>query len=107
MVKEILKSDLTEKEMKYLERLKRKYPNVGCPVGSSILIFSCLAVVAHAIERSPLPGWMAFVLLYFPTLFGFSYLRRHAIFKFRLMCKLGMRYDGDGSLSVSNRELEG
>ena len=79
---------ITERERRFLKRLAQKYDHPGCPLVKSIAIFTAMIGAAHAVERTALPGWAAFLLVYLPALGMFGLYRKFGIFKARLMCKL-------------------
>ena len=81
---------LNERERRLAQRLAIKYMRQGSPLLRSLLIFSALVGIGHAIEQAPLPGWAAFLLVYIPAAFLFMQYRRFNIFKSRLLCKLAI-----------------
>jgi hypothetical protein len=83
--------EFTQRERGFLKRIVGKYTQTPNPIVRSVLIFSVLIVLAHGIERSPLPGWAAFVAIYFPALFLFHRYRKFGIFKSRIMRKLALQ----------------
>lgn len=81
---------LNDRERRLAQRLAIKYLRQGSPLLRSLLIFSALVGVGHAIEQAPLPGWATFLLVYIPAIFLFMQYRRFNIFKSRLLCKLAI-----------------
>lgn len=81
---------LNDRERRLAQRLAIKYMRQGSPLLRSLLIFSALVGIGHAIEQAPLPGWAAFLLVYIPAVFLFLQYRRFNIFKSRLLCKLSI-----------------
>lgn len=84
------KNEFTDAEVRFLNRIVRKYSGDQRPLLRSVLIFSLMIVAAHLLERTPLPWWIVFPLIYLPALWLFSRYRRFAIFKTRLMRKLAI-----------------
>lgn len=84
--------ELSNSERKFLKRIAAKYGNPKRkPLLQSLLIFTAMIVVAHFIERTSLPSWISFFLVYIPAVYLFSRYRRFGIFKSRLMRKLALR----------------
>lgn len=81
---------LNDRERRLAQRLAIKYMREGSPLLRSLLIFSVLVGIGHAIEQAPLPGWATFLLVYIPAIFLFTRYRRFSIFKSRLLCKLSV-----------------
>ncbi len=85
--------ELTEPEKRFLKRIVAKYSQQSNPLYRSLAVISALIVVAHLLERSTLPWWVVFPLIYIPAIWMFSRYRRFAIFKTRLMVKLARRLE--------------
>lgn len=84
--------ELSEPERKFLKRIAAKYGNPKRkPLLQSLLIFTAMIAVAHFIERTSLPSWISFFLVYIPAIYLFSRYRRFGIFKSKLMRKLALR----------------
>jgi hypothetical protein len=86
---EVSKLELLPRERRFLERVVLKFSNDGNkPLLRSLLIITLLIAAGHLIERSNLPAWAAFALIYCPALWLFFRYRKMSIFKSRLMRKL-------------------
>ncbi len=83
--------EFSEREKKFLTRIVNKYgEQEGRPLLRSLLVITLLIVTAHGIERTALPAWAAFCIVYIPSLWLFSRYRKISIFKSRLMRKLAV-----------------
>lgn len=101
---------LNDRERRLAQRLAIKYMRQGSPLLRSLLLFSALVGIGHAIEQAPLPGWAAFLLVYLPAVFLFMQYRRFSIFKSRLLYKLAImagvvELSADGQPPASGVEI--
>ncbi|HLX59854.1 MAG TPA: hypothetical protein VKX17_01110 [Planctomycetota bacterium] len=84
--------ELSATEKKFLKRIVAKFGSTRRkPLLQSLIVITALVTAAHLIERSGLPWWAAFALIYAPTIYLFSRYRRFGIFKSKLMRKLALR----------------
>lgn len=85
---------LSEREKGFLRRVVGKYGKDDAAIlRKSVIVITILIVAAHAVERSGLPGWIAFLVVYVPSIIMYTQFRRFEIFKTRILVNLAREVD--------------
>lgn len=80
---------LTPRERQFLKMLLRKYQKDDSRILlRSLVVITGLVTAAHLLERTSLPSWLVFVLIYIPTVFMFTRYRKFEVFKMRILVNL-------------------